>query len=105
MEAMQEKNKIEVERLEQLLVDAYAAASRRKTEHDVEIVKLMTKQSKLQKDLNIALASANDAIEDKHIAEELADTEEKLRVQAEAQASQAQAAAMAFMQARMIAEN
>ena len=105
MDALQKRNQIEIERLEQLLVDAYAAASRRKTEHDVELVKLMTKQSSLQTDLNVALVSANDAIQAKEVAEELADTEEKLRVQAETQASQAQAAAMAFMQARLIAEN
>ena len=105
MEALQKRNQIEIERLEQLLVDAYAEASRRKTEHDVELVKLMTKQSSLQTDLNVALASANDAIQAKEVAEELADTEEKLRMQAETQASQAQAAAMAFMQARLIAEN
>ena len=62
MDAIQTRNAIEIERLEQLLVDAYAAASRKKTDHDVEIVKLMTKQSSLQKELNVALASANDAI-------------------------------------------
>ena len=48
MEALQEKNAIEIKRLEELLADAYDAASRKETEHDQEIDELMTKQSSLQ---------------------------------------------------------
>ena len=43
------------------------------------------------------MQAKNLAVFDKESAEELADTESKLRVQAETQAAQAQAAAMAFM--------
>ena len=55
MEAVQKANSIEIARLEQLLVEAYAAASRKETENNAEIVKLMEKQSALQASLNGAL--------------------------------------------------
>ena len=62
MDALQQRNQDEIERLEKLLDEAHAAASAKKTEYDGEIVKLQTKQSALQNDLSAALASANDAI-------------------------------------------
>ena len=62
MDALQQRNQDEIERLEKLLDEAHAAASTKKTEYDGEIVKLQTKQSALQNDLSAALASANDAI-------------------------------------------
>ena len=55
MEAVQKANSIEIARLEQLLVEAYAAASRKETENNAEIVKLMEKQSALQASLSGAL--------------------------------------------------